>query len=136
MSRRGSAPATPTAAAVKAANDRGRANIAAMLDKDFRRDRFGHNNVGAEPHHGRIAYVAHGKGYVMARRPGCEPWVISEALWRSFPYWTPVPAGTSARIFLLISAAGARPSHLSSETNERAKTMDARATRNTLLWNS
>jgi hypothetical protein len=55
------------------------------LDKDFRRDRFGHNNVGAEPHLSRITYLASAKGYVMARRPGATPFVIPAALWSSFP---------------------------------------------------
>lgn len=53
------------------------------IDKDFRHDRLGTA--------GRITYMAHGKGYVMARHPGAIPFAIPEALWRSFPYWTAEP---------------------------------------------
>lgn len=52
----------------------------------FKADREGHNAEGTFV--SRITYLAHAKGYVMARRPGCRPFVITEALWRSFPLWT------------------------------------------------
>lgn len=67
----------------------------APIDQDMQRDRFGHNGVGAEPHYSRITYLASAKGYVMARRPGCTPWVISEALWRSFDYWSPATSAAA-----------------------------------------
>lgn len=60
----------------------------AVVDPDLQRDRFGHNGVGAVPHYSRVTYLAHAKGWVMARRPGCSPWAIPEKLWRSFDYWT------------------------------------------------
>lgn len=57
-------------------------------EKMWYEDRLGHNDPsGQPPTIGRITYLAHAKGYVMARRPGCTPFVISEKLWRSFPYW-------------------------------------------------
>lgn len=51
---------------------------------DFTSNRWGHNGYGARPIKSRITYMAHAKGYVMARRPGCMPFVISEKLWLSF----------------------------------------------------
>lgn len=74
----------------------------APIDPDLQRDRFGHNNQGAVPHYSRITYLASAKGYVMARRPGCTPFAISEKLWRSFDYWPGeqprTKAHTSARV--------------------------------------
>lgn len=67
------------------------------VDQDFRRDRLGHNGKGDDPHLSRLTYLASAKGYVMARRPGCTPFAISEALWRSFPYWTPASGGREQR---------------------------------------
>lgn len=57
--------------------------------RKFRRDRYGHNhNTGTgEPHWSRITYLAHAKGYVMARRPGCIPFVLTEKQWLEFAYW-------------------------------------------------
>ena len=56
----------------------------ATLDrKNFLADRWGHNGF-YEPTYSRVIYMAHAKGYVMARRPRCTPFVISEKLWRSF----------------------------------------------------
>lgn len=56
--------------------------------KEFKADRYGHNNpTSIKPRLGRITYMAHAKGYVMARRPGAMPFVITEKLWRSFPLW-------------------------------------------------
>lgn len=60
--------------------------------RDFRRDRFGHNNKGPELCWSRITYLASAKGWVMARRPGATPFAIPEALWRSFAYWGLTPA--------------------------------------------
>lgn len=55
---------------------------------NFTSDRLGHNNpTSIEPSLGRITYMTSAKGYVMARRPGCLPFVITEKLWRSFPLW-------------------------------------------------
>lgn len=55
---------------------------------DFEKDRFGHNDPsGAVPHWSRIVHLAHASGYVMARRPGCLPFVLSEKVWDTFPYW-------------------------------------------------
>lgn len=53
--------------------------------RDFIRDRYGHGRYAM--HSGRITYVAHGKGYVMARFPGCVPFVLSEKEWLGFPIW-------------------------------------------------
>lgn len=54
--------------------------------RDFKRDRVGHNGRGSKLP-SRVTYMAHAKGYVMCRHPGCSPFVIPEADWRSFPYW-------------------------------------------------
>ena len=53
----------------------------------FVADRIGHNDSGplARCNPQRLTYLAHGKGYVMVRHPGCIPFAISEKLWRSFP---------------------------------------------------
>lgn len=53
----------------------------------FKAPRYGHNNYGIEPTWSRINYMAHGQGYVMARRPRGMPFVISEKLWLSFVPW-------------------------------------------------
>lgn len=54
----------------------------------FKAPRHGHNNPpGQEPTWGRINYMAHADGYVMARRPRATPFVIPEALWLSFDPW-------------------------------------------------
>lgn len=55
----------------------------------FKRDRYGHNHSSAvrELHVTRITYLAHGKGYVMARRPQCTPFVLTEKQWLAFPNW-------------------------------------------------
>lgn len=53
----------------------------------FKAARYGHNGHGEKPHFGRIAYMAHAKGWVMARHPGAVPFVISEKLWLSFVPW-------------------------------------------------
>lgn len=51
----------------------------------FTADRFGHNGpIGSMPSWGRICYMAHASGYVMARRPGCTPFAIQEKLWLKF----------------------------------------------------
>ncbi len=34
---------------------------------------------------GRVTYLAHGKGYVMIRRPGCIPFTLPEKEWRALP---------------------------------------------------
>lgn len=57
----------------------------------FQRDRYGHNNpypAPYKPHFSRIIYMCHAKGHVMARRPGCPPFVIPEKLWLSFDYYS------------------------------------------------
>lgn len=51
---------------------------------DFRRDRVG-TNGHPEARPSRMTYMAHGKGYVMVRHPGCTPFAISEAAWLAFP---------------------------------------------------
>ena len=57
--------------------------------QEFEADRWGHNDPrGAEICYSRITYMAHAGGYVMARRPGATPFVISEKLWRSFALFT------------------------------------------------
>lgn len=53
----------------------------------FKAPRYGHNDTGIEPWWSRINYMAHANGYVMARRPGCKPFVIGEKLWLSFVPW-------------------------------------------------
>ncbi len=59
----------------------------------FKADRYGHNGNGSpDSHLGRITYLCHTQGYVMARRPGAMPFVISERLWRSFRPWKEVDA--------------------------------------------
>lgn len=39
------------------------------------------------PSTGRTTYMAHGKGYVMVRHPGCMPFVVTETEWRAMPLW-------------------------------------------------
>lgn len=39
------------------------------------------------PSSGRTTYMAHGKGYVLVRHPGCIPFVVTEAEWRAMPLW-------------------------------------------------
>lgn len=34
---------------------------------------------------GRVRYLAHAKGYVMARRPACMPFVVTEKEWLALP---------------------------------------------------
>lgn len=46
--------------------------------RDFERDRFWRT--------GRVKYMAHAKGWVMARKRGAVPVVISEKEWRQLPY--------------------------------------------------
>lgn len=61
-------------------------------EQEFRRDRVGTNGYpGARP--SRVTYMAHAKGYVMVRHPGCSPFTVTEKEWRAFPYyWKPAPA--------------------------------------------
>lgn len=56
-------------------------------DRDMKADRLGHNGRVPDAKPSRVTYLAHAKGYVMARHPGCMPFAISEELWRSFPHW-------------------------------------------------
>ena len=58
-------------------------------ERDFKRDRYGHNHAHGKPSWSRITYLAHAKGYVMARRPACTPFVLSEKEWLEFPYFDP-----------------------------------------------
>lgn len=54
----------------------------------FKAPRYGHNDAPfPEQAWSRINYMAHADGYVMARRPRCAPFVISEKLWLSFVPW-------------------------------------------------
>lgn len=58
----------------------------------FTKDRFGHNYNPGAAFHGppvlsKIKYLAHAKGYVMARRPGCSPFVLTEKQWLELPFW-------------------------------------------------
>ncbi len=39
----------------------------------------------AYDHHGKIVFMARSCGYVMARRPRCIPFVLSEKEWRKLP---------------------------------------------------
>lgn len=53
----------------------------------FRQDRTGTNgSPSSRP--SRVTYMAHGKGWVMVRHPGCIPFTLTEKTWLSFPYWT------------------------------------------------
>lgn len=54
---------------------------------EFKADRIGHNDGGpiARSNPSRTTYMAHAKGWVMVRHPGCRPFLITEKLWRSFP---------------------------------------------------
>lgn len=51
------------------------------------RPRHGHNHNGGV-FLSKITYMANAKGYVMARRPGCIPFVITEKQWLDFPLWS------------------------------------------------
>lgn len=52
------------------------------MQSDFKKDRL-RPTVNGTP--SRVTYMAHGKGYVMCRHPGCIPFVIREEEWLSFP---------------------------------------------------
>ena len=53
---------------------------------DFMHDRIGTNgHPAARP--SRVTYLAHGKGWVMVRHPGCIPFAITEDAWLSFPFY-------------------------------------------------
>lgn len=59
--------------------------------KDFdTRPRYGHN-FSSVKFLSKVTYMAHAKGYVMARRPGCTPFVITEKQWLNFPIWNGQP---------------------------------------------
>lgn len=36
---------------------------------------------------GRVSYMSHASGYVMVRRPGCIPFVLTEKEWLALPLW-------------------------------------------------
>ena len=57
------------------------------------KDRYGHNhnNGTGEPRWSRVTYLAHAKGYVMARRPGRTPFVVTSEQWLDFPLWEKGP---------------------------------------------
>ena len=46
--------------------------------KEFKRDRYWAG--------GRVRYMAHAGGYVMARKRGAMPFVIAEKEWRQLPF--------------------------------------------------
>jgi hypothetical protein len=50
---------------------------------DFTRDR-------AAPS-GRTTYMAHGRGYVMVRHPGCTPFIVNEKDWLAWPFFWKAP---------------------------------------------
>jgi hypothetical protein len=52
------------------------------------RPRYGHTHTGPDPLFFKITYLAHGKGYVMVRKPGCIPFVITEKQWLEFELWS------------------------------------------------
>lgn len=56
-----------------------------MKGDHFKADRYGGVSSHPAANRSRLTYMAHAKGYVMVRRPGCIPFVISEKLWLSFP---------------------------------------------------
>lgn len=62
---------------------------------DFTRDRIGHNGHGRPAH---ITYLAHARGWVMARHPGCVPFVITEQSWTEFPYYWKEPLAPPAPV--------------------------------------
>ncbi len=53
------------------------------------RPRFGHSfAVGrSDQAWSKVTYMAHGKGYVMVRRPQCTPFVLTEKQWLAFPIY-------------------------------------------------
>ena len=56
------------------------------------RPRYGHNYALRSPAAWtKITYLANAKGYVMTRRPGCSPFVITEKQWLAFPLWADQP---------------------------------------------
>lgn len=58
---------------------------------EFKRDRIGHNGHGETPRPFRITYMAHAKGWVMVRHPGCMPFAITEKDWLNFPLYQQTP---------------------------------------------
>lgn len=66
------------------------------------RPRYGHTHSSSASRAiwTKITYMAHAKGYVMARRPGCEPFILTENQWAAFPFYDEhrriTPAGRSA----------------------------------------
>ena len=62
-----------------------------MARPDFdTRPRHGHNfNYGGGVKYlSKVTFMANAKGYVMVRRPGCMPFVITEKQWLEFPLWS------------------------------------------------
>lgn len=55
--------------------------------RSYKRSRNGHNHVGVNRVGSKINYVMHGKGFVVARHPGCRPFVLTEQQWLEFPIW-------------------------------------------------
>jgi hypothetical protein len=56
------------------------------MNYDIKFDRY-----GAPAHSdqlGRLSYLAHGKGYVMARRPGCVPFAVTIQEWQAMEFWS------------------------------------------------
>ena len=68
------------------------------------RPRYGHNhNSRTVNAWTKLTYMAHANRYVMVRRPGCIPFVITERQWLAFPLWEnqpdhygPFPPGRAA----------------------------------------
>lgn len=63
----------------------GKTQQRAQVDRDFRRDRVGAPRGSDRP--SRVTYMAHGKGWVMIRRPGAAPFTITEKEWLAFPVY-------------------------------------------------
>ena len=60
-----------------------------MKRDPFKQDRYGGAHSHPSASRGRLTYMVHAKGYVMVRRPGRIPFVITEKLWLSFPVFDP-----------------------------------------------
>lgn len=59
---------------------------------NFRRDRVG-TNGHPEARPSRVTYMAHGKGWVMCRHPGCVPFAVTEKRWLEFPFHEEIKNG-------------------------------------------
>lgn len=82
---RGQAAAGSSAAAANARAEAKRGAMQAFMADRRRAIEPGGGFVAQQ----RLTYMADARGWVMARVPGCTPFVIAEAEWAALPRWSP-----------------------------------------------